>query len=311
MRVLVTGGSGMTGSHLARRLVRNGHAVAVISRGTEWPVRLSDLRGALALLRADLEDREGTAAAVAASRPEVVFHLASTPFNPPPTSARHLAVNVLGTESLLAAAAACGVGRVVFTGTAAQYGAGAALAESDPERPATVLGATKSCAAVLLHAHGRLHGFSTVEARLFTPYGPWERPGRLVPHTVLSALDGRDVAMTGGAQERDFLHIDDVVEALVRTMTADLPPACVLNICSGRGIAVRDLVARILALMGDPVRMRAGALATRADEIMTLSGTPDKARTLLDWEPRLSLDEGLGRTIAWIRDNRDLAARLT
>lgn len=311
-RILLTGGSGMIGAHLARRLVAGGHRVAVLARRAETPPRLADLAGRLEILAADLTDRAAVRAAVARAAPEAVFHLASTPFNPPPTSTRHLDVNVLGTDHLLdALAAAAPRARVVYTGSAAQYGSGDGLRETDPERPATLLGASKTAAAALLHAYGRLHGLVTVEVRLFTPYGPWERPGRLIPGTILSALRGEAVRIGHGGQERDYLYIDDVVDALVRTLEAPLAAGTVINVCSGEGVSVRTVAERVLALMGDPVPLAVGALPTRADEIWKLSGDPAAARRLLGWAPRTGLDGGLRATIDWVRSHRTLAESLT
>lgn len=310
-RILVTGAGGMVGANLCRRLVADGCTVGALVRTDGPPPRLEALAGRLALWKADLTDAAGVAAAVRACAPDIVFHLAATAFNPPPTAAQHLAVNVLGTGNLLEALAAERPGaRIVHTGSVAQYGGGNDLAETDPERPATLLGASKSCAATLLHAYGRLHGLHTVEIRLFTPYGPWERPGRLVPHTVLSALRNQPVALSGGDQERDFLYIDDAVDALVRAMAAPVPPQTVLNVCSGTPTTVGDLAARVLRLMGDPVPLRVGAHPRRPDEILRMSGDNRRARAMLGWAPATSLDDGLGRTIDWIKGSLDLMARL-
>jgi nucleoside-diphosphate-sugar epimerase len=306
----MTGGSGMIGSHLVRRLIAEGHSVSILTRQGGCPARLRDVADQLTMLTADL-----TAAAsvelIAATKPELVFHLASTPFNPPPCPEDHLRVNVLGTHRLLEGLAGGSVRRIVFAGSAAQYGSGDALSEDLPDRPDTLLGASKCGAAALLHAHGRRLRLSTVELRLFTPYGPGERPNRLVPHTIGSAMDGRPVLLSSGRQERDFTYIEDVTDALVRAMKADLPPASVINICSGQGIRVRSLVERILSQMGDPVPLRLDALPTRADEIWKLSGSNQRARSWLGWAPQIDLEEGLRRTIAWMAENREMASTLT
>lgn len=310
-RILVTGAGGMIGANLCRRLIADGYQVDVMIRGDHLPFRLEPIAGRLRSWRADLLDGEGVAAAIRGAAPDVVVHLASTPFNPPPSPLRHLEVNVLGTGNLLEAVAAARPGaRVVFTGSVAQYGEGNDLSESMSERPATVLGASKTAAAALLHAYSRLHGLHTVEIRLFTPYGPWERPGRLVPHVVLSALRGEPVELAGGDQERDFLYVDDAVDALVRALDTPVPPRTVLNICSGAPVPVARLAGTILRLMGDPVPLRTGTRPVRADEIMRMSGDNARAREILGWTPTISLDEGLDRTIRWIKGSLDLIARL-
>lgn len=309
--VLITGGGGMVGANLAYRLVADGHHVHILTRRPDCPLRLEPVQGRVTLLTADLADRAAVRAAVERAAPDVVFHLASTPFNPPPTSDRHVAVNVAGTDNLLAALSTARPGaRVVHTGSAAQYGSGDGLKEGDPDRPATLLGATKVAAAALLHAYGRLHGLTTVEIRLFTPYGPWERPGRLIPGTILSALRGEAVAIGDGRQERDFLHIDDTVDALVRAMTAPLATGTVLNVCSGIGMPIRAVVERVLDLMGNPVPLRVGVFPARPDEIWALSGDCSAARDQLGWVPKISLEEGLRTTIEWFRRHEGIARKL-
>ena len=171
-----------------------------------------------------------------------------------------------------------------------------------------MLGATKACASILLQTYAKLHGTQTIELRLFTPYGPWEHPRRLIPHVILSALRGLDISMTLGEQRRDYVHVDDVVEALARAGKWPVPSGSVLNIGSGIGTPIRDIAERILDLMGNPVRLLVGDLPTRPDEIMEMSAEITAAQELLDWQPQISLEEGLRKSISWFTENHELAS---
>ena len=151
----------------------------------------------------------------------------------------------------------------------------------------------------------------TVELRLFMPYGPWEDPGRLIPHTVLAALAKREMAMTRGDQQRDLVYIEDVVDALLLAAVRPVPSGSVFNIGSGIGTPVRQIVERILRLMGDPVPPRVGALPMRPDEIMELSADITAARDVLGWQPRTPLDEGLRRCIRWFTEHPEFAAHMS
>jgi nucleoside-diphosphate-sugar epimerase len=311
-RILVTGGTGMVGANLVHRLVAEGREVAVLARTGSSLLRLKPVEGRVELLRADLSDVEAVKTAVGRVRPHAIFHLASTPFNPPTIPVHtHLQVNVQGITNLLEAARALPETKFIFTGSANVYGDGSGLREDHPLLPGNLLGATKACATLLLQTYARLYGVPAVELRLYTPYGPWERPGRLVPHTILSALKGEDIRMTTGEQERDYLYIDDVVEAMLCSVSRPLPPGSVYNICSGHGVPVRDIVRQALRLMGDPVRVHLGAVPTRPDEIWKFSGDNVAARQALGWRPRTGLEDGLRRTIAWFVEHRELAGRLT
>jgi nucleoside-diphosphate-sugar epimerase len=249
-------------------------------------------------------------ATVRQAEPEVVFHLASTRFNPPGEAQTHLRVNVLGTSHVLEALREFPDTTLVFTGSTAAYGAGSHLREDRPLSPETVFGASKACASVLVQTYVRLHGLRAIELRLFTPYGPWESARRLIPHTILSALAGRDVSLTSGEQERDFVYVDDVVDGLVLASTRDVAPGSVLNIGSGSGTTVRNVAGTVLDLMGNPVRMLLGAVPTRSDEIMTMSADIDAAGASLGWRPRTRLRDGLMKSIAWFTENPELAETL-
>jgi nucleoside-diphosphate-sugar epimerase len=105
--------------------------------------------------------------------------------------------------------------------------------------------------------------------------------------------------------------MDDVVDALLLAAARPVPAGSVFNIGSGSAMTVRELIERLLHLMGNPVKALIGALPMRPDEIVEMSASIAAANTQLGWTPRTSLDEGLRRTIAWFTEHRELAARLT
>lgn len=311
-RVLMTGGTGMIGAALTRRLLAEGDEVTLLVRPSSNRLRLLDLEASVRWAAGDIRDAASVQSAVQSARPEVVYHLASTPFNPPTISAQtHLDTIVTGTLNLLEALKSSPEIRLVTAGSAAEYGNGSGLREQQLLRPATVLGAAKASAGLLTQTYASLYRQRTVHLRIFTPYGSWERPGRLIPHTILSALDRRDIQLTSGEQQRDYFYIDDLVEALRLAAERPLAPGTVLNICSGSAVRVREIVERVLTLMGRPVRAILGALPTRSDEIRECSGDNSAARAQLEWEPRTNLEDGLQRTIAWFTEHRDLAGQLT
>lgn len=296
------------GAALCWRLAGEGWRVHVLSRPGANRARLAGLDG-ITVLDGSLADASSLVAAVAAAEPDVVFHMASTAFNPPPAMEEHFSVNVGGTFNLLKALQGSGA-RVVFTNSAAIYGAGGGLEEGRRPVPATWIGGTKAAAQMLLETHARLGGASLVDVRLFTPYGPWERPGRLIPATILAALDGRPIRATAGLQRRDFVHMADVVEALVKAGTWSGTDVLAVNIGSGTGVSVREVVSLILDLMDNPVKSEFGALPTRPDEIPEITADISLAAERLGWRPTVGLAEGLRRTIAWYRDHKDLAQTL-
>ena len=291
----------MIGANLVPRLVTDGFHVGVLTRAAAPAPGLAGVANRIQYLMADLLDREAVRRAVEEFDPEGVVHLASTVFNPPPTNDAHMHVNVVGLTNLLDALSSRNGLRIVHAGSAAQYGSGNGLRETAPERPATWLGFSKSCASFVLHGVGRMHGFETVELRLFTPFGPWEAPRRLIPHTVLSVLRGETVKLSDGRPERDFVYIDDVVEAFISALTRPLPPGTVLNIASGVGRSVASVAHRILELMSGDVQVQFGTQTVRPDEIWKMTADISRAADVLNWQPKVEFDDGLGRTINWFR----------
>ena len=311
-RVFITGGTGMVGSALVRRLVGEGGDVTLMVRPQSSRLRLQDIEDRLRFVVADITDAAAVRQAVAQANPEVVYHLASTSFNPPTTSAAtHLSVIAMGTLNLLEALVDRAHVRVIAAGSVFEYGSGSRLREEQPPAPDTILGAAKASATLLMQSYAHVHKMETVVLRVFTPYGPWERPGRLIPQAILSALAGENVRMSSGQQQRDYFYIDDLVEAMRLAAERPVPPGTVMNICSGRGIPVREVVELVLRLMGNPVNAVIGALPSRQDEIWESSGDNTVAWRLLGWEPRTGLEDGLRKTIAWFTEHRELANRLT
>jgi len=310
-QILITGGGGMIGAHLARRFVGDGRRVTVTTRSSGCPARLEDVKDRLQILRVDLRDSDSVSDMVSRAEPDVVIHLASTAFNPPPTVTSHIDVNVLGMVHLVESLRDRSGLKIVHAGSAAQYNDGDDLSEDMEQSPTTWLGISKTCAAAVLHGAGRIYGLDTVELRLFTPYGPWERPGRLIPFTILAALRGEAVQLGDGRPERDYVHIDDVVDAFQRAMTKKLPTGSAINVGSGVGRSVAAVASRILELMGKPVDLKIGTKPARADEIWKSSARISRAKELLDWRPLIDFDEGLRRTIDWLRTNRQRAESLT
>lgn len=255
---------------------------------------------------ADVEDRLETVTGVreaVAAKPEVIFHLASTSFNPPGTTfSGHFRVIVAQTAELLDAFSGSGA-RFIYTGSGAEYGAGTELEESAVLAPATALGGCKAAASTLVQTLGRLGQISTVVLRLFTPFGPWEPAHRLIPSIVRSAQRGERVQLSSGDSERDFCFAPDVVDAMLRAVTAPLPAGSAINICSGTAIRVRDMASLTLAALGYPVEIRERPGTARADEIVRMSGSNRTAAELLGWKPSTPIVEGIERTVSWFQQN--------
>jgi nucleoside-diphosphate-sugar epimerase len=235
---------------------------------------------------------------------EVVHHLAAAGVNPRHDSGEEVvAANVVGTLRLLELATALEVRRLVYCGSCFEYGSGRGLVESTLPRPQSDYAASKSAAWLLAHSYSRRHGLSLVSLRPFTVYGPLESPYRLVPATIMGALDGRRIELTRGEQTRDFVYVDDAVGAFAAA-SSDAAIEGTFNVCTGVETAVAELAQCVVELAGAG-EVDLGALPYRDNELWNLSGDPSAAADGLSWRAATPLREGLERTIEWFREHRD------
>jgi UDP-glucose 4-epimerase len=300
MRVLVTGGAGFIGSHLVDALLDRGAEVSLadhLHRSPKPWFGEALLRGAQ-LYVADLRDLPALRPAFAAARPEVVLHLAAQvdvrqSVADPAFDAQ---VNVAGTVSVLEAAREVGARRVVMASTAAVYGDPRDLPtpENAPIAPLSPYGTSKAAAEWYLAQYRRLHGISTLALRMANVYGPRQDPhgeaGVVSIFSGLAASGARATVFGDGRQTRDYVFVDDVVDAWLAAAASDVTGA--LNISTGIETSVREL-AEALDLSYD-------FAAGRAGEIERSCLDPSAAAGQLGWRPAVPLATGLRRTLAAI-----------
>ena len=309
-RTLVTGAAGFVGAALCQRLLADGHEVTALVRpGRTDAPRLLAIRGDMSFAEADLLDDAAVEAAVERSRPDVVYHLAAAGVVDRRDDRAVLRGNIEGTYNLAVALLKTPARRLVHVASCFEYGEGDTMTEDHPLQPTTVYGAAKAGAHLLLQSLRRSHGLPTVSLRLFTPYGPWMPESTLIAATIARALAGETIATTEGRQQRDFLYIDDVAEGIAAAGAATLDDDIeAINLASGIGTPIRDVVETILRLVGGNARAEFGALPYRDGEMWVQSGDRAAAATQLNWTPRVGLEDGVARTIDWFRARQRAAA---
>lgn len=279
-RALVTGAGGFVGRHLVRRL-----------RVDRWDVT------ALERAHTELTDRAALTAAVAAARPEAVFHLAAARARSGAQQRADTAtVNALSGLWLVdALPASCRV--VVRLGSSTEYAASAGpMDEQTPLAPRGFFGATKAAGSLLVVAAAAERGLRSAVLRAFQVYGPEDHPGRLVPAALRAARDGSVLPLTAPGSRRDWTWVGDVVEACVLAAGHDgLPTGSVLNLGTGRQTANEALVELVGEVSGRPVRVEVGAHGGRAWDTADWVCDPTAAREHLGWVPAVGLREGLTR----------------
>ena len=296
----MTGAAGFIGSHLVGRLVKLGCRVTALVRPASGLERLQAVLSSVKLVECDLAAVEAQQLHHWIPEAQVVFHLAAAGVDQARQDTSAIVrTNIMGTLELLQLARTLGVERFVNCGSCFEYGSGSDLAEGRASAPANEYAASKVAAGALAHAFFRQYGLPVVSLRPFTVYGPLEGSRRLVPQVIRKALEGRDIELTGGKQTRDFVFADDAVDAFLAAAVSAEAVGGVFNICSGVETSVRDLVSLIIQLSGTKAKPVFGAIPYRPDELWTQSGNPALAKEKLGWYARVSLEEGLRRSLAW------------
>ena len=305
MRFLVTGGAGFLGVALANRLVAAGPAVYALD-----DLRNGDaarLEAAVAFTQGDVDNMPLLWSLL--QEVDCVYHLAARVSVPqsllyPREYAR---VNVGGTVSLMEAMRDTGVGRVIFTSSGAVYGhqPRQPVREDDPPHPDSPYAVSKWAAEQYVNTIGALWGLETVALRIFNAYGPGQglpvSHAPVVPRFLRAVLGGGSVVVHGdGRQTRDYVYVDDVVDALVAAATARDVNRGVVNVGSGRETSVLELIAAMEQVTG----RRADVLFNpqKAGGVARLAADVARARDWLGFAPRVELARGLQLTLE--RDGR-------
>ena len=301
MNVLVTGGGGFIGHHLARSLSEDGHDVRVLDNfATGKRERLTDID--IELIEGDLRSYERVHTAVRGV--EVVYHLGALPSVPrsiqDPLTTN--GVNVDGTLNVLLAARDENVRRVVFTSSSSVYGDNPAIpkTESDIPLPLSPYAVSKLAGEQYSRAFFDAYGLETVGLRLFNVFGPGQDPlsqyAAVVPRFITRMLAGeRPMIFGDGEQTRDFTYVADVVQAFVLAGEAPDAPGHFFNLANGKQTSIIALVEILNELLGTEIAP--DHLAARDGEVRLSAGDATAARSRLGWEPRWSVRDGLRETV--------------
>lgn len=315
-RVLVTGAGGFIGSHLVESLAQQGAQVRALvrynSRNDPGLLRFlaPEIVSALEIVPADLRDL----AAVQKVMMGVthVFHLGA--LIAIPYSYLHPAevveTNIIGTLNVLLAAQTAGAQRIVHTSTSEVYGTAlrVPIDEDHPLQGQSPYSASKIGADKLAESFFCSYNLPVVTLRPFNTYGPRQSARAVIPTMIMQALT-RDVIRLGNLDAtRDFTYVADTVSGFLCAAQAENVEGKTINLGTGQEIRVGDLVEKIISIVGRPIRIEIDPTRLRPEksEVQRLVSNNQMARSLLAWQPEVSFDQGLQRTLAWVQENISL-----
>jgi len=312
-RVLVTGAAGFIGSTLVDRLLAGGREVVGMDNFDPFYPELAKRRNLASaleharfrLVRGDIRDREALERVFEPGAIDGVVHLAALAGVRPSLErpAVYADVNVHGTAAVFEAAARAGRPRIVFASSSSVYGEreGGPFREDDPVlHPISPYAATKRAGELLAHSFHHAQGLSITCARIFTAYGPRQRPDLAVRKFAERMLCDEPIPVYGdGGSLRDFTYVDDLVEGLIRALDRDLGFA-ILNFGAGRTLAVIEMVKQLELALGVDAKIEWRPRET--GDVSRTWADVSAARASLGWTPGVPLETGIQRFVDWLRE---------
>lgn len=310
-RILLTGGAGFIGSHLAEALLRRGCGLLILDDLNDYydpalkRANLEQVRsaGPFEFVHGDICDAALAQELFARFRPDAVVHLAARAGVRPSLEqpALYQRVNVEGTAVLLEAARRHAVQRFVFASSSSVYGAASRVpfSEDDPVRaPISPYAASKIAGEALCHVYSHLYGMRIVCLRFFTVYGPRQRPDLAIRKFAESIAAGRPIPVFGdGSTGRDYTFIDDIVSGILAAVDHDAA-FDVFNLGNSSPVLLRDMITTLERVLGKQAIIDRQPL--QPGDVPITFADISKARRLLGWTPATPLEEGIRRMAEWL-----------
>jgi UDP-glucuronate 4-epimerase len=314
MRILVTGGAGFIGSHLAERLLAAGHSVAILDDFNDFynpRIKQTNIAGFdkdMDVHHADIRDVASVRNLFDRGKFDVIAHLAARAGVRPSIQHPHLYydTNVSGTLHLLEAARTVGIERFIFASSSSVYGASKTVPFSEDQRLTQTLSpyaATKIAAEFLCSTYSHLYQMRIVALRYFTVYGPRQRPD-LAIHQFTRRIDAsQPIEQFGnGTTRRDYTYIDDVIQGTMAALQYQGPLFDIFNLGESQTIQLGELIVAIENALGKKAKIN--QLPEQPGDMPLTCADISKAKKLLGYNPTTPLSEGLPKFIDWFLRSR-------
>ena len=310
-KVLLTGGTGFLGHHVVSALLDKKAEVTLLIQPHEKTWRLEGIESNINSVKATLANREETKKAVQEAQPEIIIHFAGW-------MERRRDVTILddmyehhvaSTMNLILAADPGVTKLIINTGTSEEYGEQAdPFIETLPIDPVSPYSASKGAATVMATYLSKAIGLPVVSMRPFITYGPGQLHDTLIPFIIKGVLQKKTVELTEGLQYRDFIFVDDLVSCYLTVIekAESIKSPQVFNVGTGQKTMVRDVIETIADLTNGQDYLKIGARPMRPGEPESMVADIQKARDFLGWAPKVSLSEGIGKTIDWWFEHEEI-----
>jgi nucleoside-diphosphate-sugar epimerase len=307
-RALITGGTGFVGANLARHLLAQGHRVHLLVRRGYQPWRIAEIRDRIDLVEVHLTDRRGLLRAIKAIRPDWVFHLATYGAYPTQNDLQEmLRTNIHGTINLVEACVKVGFEAFINTGSSSEYGyKDHAPPETEWLDPNSHYALTKAFATHYCRYTATSQRLRLTTLRLYSVFGPYEEPTRLIPTLITHGMRGELPALVNPAIARDFVYVDDVNNAYcLAAEGAEAGEGAVYNVGTGTQLTLHAAVEVARQEFGIGAEPRWGTMPDRQWDTNMWVADSHQIRAALGWYPTVSFAEGFRRTVDWYRTHQE------
>ena len=307
--VLVTGAGGFIASHLTRKLVKLGANVSIITKYKSIidNVRISDVWDDINVVEADIRNIDSLNQ-IKQLKPDIVYHLAA--YNHVGHSFTHISecfdVNAKGTANLMESCKECS--KFIYTSTSEIYGhqENVPFKEDFNPKPISPYSITKYSGELYARMKYHQEKYPIIVLRPFNNFGPYQSEKAVIPEIIINCLLGREIKSTEGKQTREFNYVENITDGFVLAGEKNKAIGEIINLGSGQDISIKELILKIHQLTDSNSKLSIGSLSYRPTEIWKMFCENKKAKEILGWEPKISFEKGLKRTIEWYKKYTEL-----
>jgi len=306
-KVFISGATGFIGSNLLRRSLHQGADVYINMRKSSDPWRIRDVISDISIIPVDITEGSKLKESMWKIRPNIIFHAAAYGTSAVQNDTRRIfETNVTGTINLLQSCMDLPFDLFVNTGSSSEYGIKTSpMHESDILEPVTDYGVSKAAGTLYSQSVAINKNLPIVTLRLFSPYGPYEQGSRLIPSLILAALQKKKLKISSRSFVRDFIFIEDVLDAYESLVMLKSPSSKIFNIGSGEQRTVGEIADTIIRLTGDEAVYETGLPQAWKNEPACWQADISLAESVLKWKPKYTVEKGLSATLDWFIINRE------
>jgi len=304
--VFITGANGFVGASLTRALIKQNYSVHILNHSQTLSWRLKKIKEKITIHKGDVTDFQTLKKIVKKVNPDYIIHLATYgAYHFQTELDKIVETNIIGTKNLLEASKDIPYKSFINTGSSSEYGyKGIPIRENDFCDPVSYYAATKLAATNLCKVFSQINNKPIVTFRLFSVYGPYEAPTRLVPAVIKALIKNEIIKLSPGSQRRDFIYVDDVCNAyLIALKLGNELQGEICNIGTGIEYTNDELVKKLFNVVNRKTVVKKGAYPKRNWDTPHWKTDTTRMNMLLQWEPAYSLDKGLASTYSWFEEN--------